>query len=565
MATYLTFSSLLTIVPALILLWFAAVAVYRLTLHPLAVIPGPKRAAVSTLYEKWHNAVRRGRYFLIWEQMHEDYGPVVRINPNEVHIRDPDYFDVLFSHNMKIDKDPFVYTLAFSNAPSAFATMSAPHHRVRRNAMNKFFSSKAIDGYEPYVQATFDKMIERLDTYRKTGEVVRMTAAFKAFAMDVVSHFTLGHSRNYLDEPDLGHRFQFAQLATTSLMHWNRVSMRLVGIFKRLPMWMTPILTEAPDAVFQDTHGALDPRKLTDTETRLMTDALNIAKTANKVASSAPVDLKDSDFPSETSGHVSLIEFLHASSLPPAERTADRLINEAHSMLGAGVDTLSNIFIQFVYEMLSAPRSRFLEPLFTELREAEAKLSSPSDLIPARTAEKLPYLNACVRESMRLIPAVHSRLPRVNPHETMTYPATPPTAADSKGEKQQRAYRFPPGTIMSMSLTDLAFDAEAFGPDARSFRPERWLPEAGGAAPGSPQWARMERCFVPFSRGARSCISHELAKRELYIVCANLFRRLPGLELFETTRSDVEPAFELFGPVPWEGSRGLRVKVRDVE
>ncbi|KAK8161786.1 cytochrome P450 [Phyllosticta citrichinensis] len=227
------------------LLWFAAVAVYRLTLHPLAGIPGPKRAAVSTLYETWQNAVRRGRYFLIWEQMHEDYGkptnnyapgPVVRINPNEVHIGDPDYFDVLFGHNMKIDKDPFVYTLAFSNAPSAFATMSALHHRVRRNAMNKFFSSKAIDGYEPYIQAAFDKMIEQLDTNRKTGEVVRITAAFKAFAMDVVSHFTLGHSRNYLDEPDLGHRFQSAQLATTSLMHWNRVSMRLVGIFKRLPM-----------------------------------------------------------------------------------------------------------------------------------------------------------------------------------------------------------------------------------------------------------------------------------------------------------------------------------------
>ncbi|KAK7556982.1 hypothetical protein IWX46DRAFT_654581 [Phyllosticta citricarpa] len=75
-------------------------------------------------------------------------------------------------------------------------------------------------------------------------------------------------------------------------------------------------------------------------------------------------------------------------------------------------------------------------------------------------------------------------------------------------------------------------------------------PEAGGTAPG---------------KGARSCIGHELAKRWLCVLCANLFRRLPSPELFDTTRRDVEPAFELFGPVPWEGSRGLRVKIRDVD
>ncbi|KAK7514513.1 cytochrome P450 [Phyllosticta citriasiana] len=373
-----------------------------MTLHPLAGIPGPKLAAISRIYEAWWNAVKRGRYFLKYYQTHEDYGrsstgtkrPVVRINPNEVHIRDPAYYEVLFSHNMKIDKDPFIYTLAFSDSPSAFATMEAPLHRVRRNAMSQFFSAKAIDRYEPYVQATFDKMIERLKTHCKTGEVVRITAASKAFAMDTVSHFTLGHSRNYLDEPDLGHRFQIAQLAVTSLMHWNRQSTKLVEMFKRLPT--------------------------------LMTDALYIAKTANEVVSSAPIELKDSDS-SDPSKHISLIEFLHAWALPPAERTPSRLLNEAHSMLGVGVDTLSNIFIKFVYEILSAPRSRFYEPLLKELREAEAKL---------------PYLDACVRESMRLIPTVHGRLPRVNPHEIMTYPATPTTAAaagaDGKGEKQQQ-------------------------------------------------------------------------------------------------------------------------------
>ncbi|KAK7566666.1 hypothetical protein JOL62DRAFT_558745 [Phyllosticta paracitricarpa] len=120
MAEYLTLFSFFTIGPALVLLWLAAVALYRMTLHPLAGIPGPKLAAISGLHEAWWSAVKRGRYLLKYDQMHEDYGrastgtkrPVVRINPNEVHIRDPDYYEVLFSHNMKIDKDPFIYTPA---------------------------------------------------------------------------------------------------------------------------------------------------------------------------------------------------------------------------------------------------------------------------------------------------------------------------------------------------------------------------------------------------------------------------------------------------------------------
>ncbi|KAL1389706.1 cytochrome P450 [Phyllosticta capitalensis] len=544
---------------ALILLWVTGVAVYRITLHPIASIPGPKLAAITGLYEAWYNCVRRGRYYLKYEEMHDIYGkrPVVRIRPNEVHIRDPNYFDVLFSHNSKINKDPFMYKLSFSDSPAAFGTMEANHHRLRRNAMNKFFSSKALDRYEPHVHATFEKLIERLSVARKTGEVVRMTSALKAFAMDIISHFALGQSRNYLSEPDMGHRFQISLLSATSLMHWTRQSGLLVALFKRLPMWMTPILTEAPDDVFNDTHLILDPRKLTDAERE--------AAFGRKSGKDESVEGEKGEF-SAPSQHDSLMSFLKDSpQLPPEERTPARISNEAHAMLAAGVDSMSNIFIVFVFEILREPPSRFLEPLLTELREAEAELPHPAALIPYRNAEKLPYLNACVREAMRLIPGVLGRLPRVNPHEAMMYPTT---TADEKGEKQQQQYQrtfcFPPGTVMSMSLKDMLWDAEAFGPDPRAFRPERWLPEAGGAAAGSPQRARMERCFVPFSKGARSCIGLELAKRELFVLCANLFRRLPGLELFDTTADDIDPAFELFGPVPWEGSRGLRCKIRDV-
>lgn len=60
----------------------AGVAFHRLFLHPLASIPGPRCAAVSNI---WHALqVRNGRMFSLGRTLHKQYGPVVRVGPNEV-------------------------------------------------------------------------------------------------------------------------------------------------------------------------------------------------------------------------------------------------------------------------------------------------------------------------------------------------------------------------------------------------------------------------------------------------------------------------------------------------
>ena len=48
--------------------------IYRLYLHPLSHIPGPKLAAASGLYEFYYDACLGGKYY--WEimRMHDEYG-----------------------------------------------------------------------------------------------------------------------------------------------------------------------------------------------------------------------------------------------------------------------------------------------------------------------------------------------------------------------------------------------------------------------------------------------------------------------------------------------------------
>ena len=48
--------------------------IYRLALHPLRGIPGPKLAASTSLYEFYYDAVKGGKYIWEVERMHRQYG-----------------------------------------------------------------------------------------------------------------------------------------------------------------------------------------------------------------------------------------------------------------------------------------------------------------------------------------------------------------------------------------------------------------------------------------------------------------------------------------------------------
>lgn len=54
------------------------VVVYRIFFHPLAHIPGPLLAGVTSLYCYWYNA-RSGRLYLQIQKLHEQYGMVSTI------------------------------------------------------------------------------------------------------------------------------------------------------------------------------------------------------------------------------------------------------------------------------------------------------------------------------------------------------------------------------------------------------------------------------------------------------------------------------------------------------
>ena len=90
-------------------------------------------------------------------------------------------------------------------------------------------------------------------------------------------------------------------------------------------------------------------------------------------------------------------------------------------------------------------------------------------------------------------------------------------------------------------------------PDPRTWKPERWL-EADN-------FVRLDKYLVPFSKGTRACLGMNLASAEIYLAIASVFRQF-DLDLYHTTRDDIETVHDFFNPAPRVGVKGLRVLIR---
>lgn len=247
--------------------------------------------------------------------------------------------------------------------------------------------------------------------------------------------------------------------------------------------------------------------------------------------------------------HPTIFHELIQSDLPESEKTVTRLQDEALIVVGAGTLTTSWALCIATYHLLASPR--ILAKLKAELRSA---IPDPEISVPLPVLENLPYLAAVAQEAIRLSDGVSSRLQRVSPDKAMLF-------TDAASGKQ---WSIPPNTPVGMTST-LIHHEESIFHDSRSFIPERWLENP-----------RLDRYMVSFSKGSRQCLGINLAYAEMYVCLAAIFSRFGSggeqgiraatdegvLELFETSLADIETARDGFRPLPAEGSKGVRIKVR---
>ena len=227
-------------------------------------------------------------------------------------------------------------------------------------------------------------------------------------------------------------------------------------------------------------------------------------------------------------------DLLATESLPPEEKSIERLTDEGAVLLGAGSETVAKTLGIIVVHLTEHPEK--VKRIQTELLQA---LPDQTHL-PWLKLEKLPYFSAVIQEGLRLHHGLAARNPRVATNEDLQY----------------KQWTIPAGTPVSSLPALIHLDPKNF-PEPQKFAPERWLQNEAEGLKGR----RMD--MLSFGKGSRSCLGVNLAYAELYITLAALIPRYEFVP-YETDVRDVYLERDFTIPTPRIGSKGVRAIVRRI-
>ena len=208
----------------------------------------------------------------------------------------------------------------------------------------------------------------------------------------------------------------------------------------------------------------------------------------------------------------------------PGIMTPTALFSHTMANAIAGPDSTSAALRACIYFLCRHPHSlvRLRNELDGNNKISHSTTAMSLPIITWTVAHNLPYLDAVIKESLRLHPPGSILAERVVPAKGLRVGNTD----------------IPPGTIVGMNGWLTQRDISIFGSDADAFRPERWLPEEGET---NYDWQtrikEMNRAMLVFGHGTRSCIGQGLARLELY-------KCVPALvQAFDVSHLAPEPVF----------------------
>lgn len=122
-----------------------------------------------------------GQYTFEIVRMHERYGPIIRINPYELHVYTPEFYEKLYSGPGKRRHRWSWMTAQFGLPEAMFGTNDHDSHRIRRAAVNPFFSKGAVRKLQPVIDERLDALLARFRGFQASSEPVILDFAFAAF------------------------------------------------------------------------------------------------------------------------------------------------------------------------------------------------------------------------------------------------------------------------------------------------------------------------------------------------------------------------------------------------
>lgn len=442
-------SPIMFILVPIILLLLARLAINQRKLH---TIPGPFLAGLSDLWRAFYMWEGKLRSKLV--ELHQKHGAVVRYGVNSVSISDPEAINTIYASRASFTSAASYNTLVgVANGKEVYSLVSAPdaqHSALRRSVAGAFTPTAVLD-YEKYIDDTIPELLYELEERKRFDFADMMTF----YSMDAASRFVFSETLGCLrTASDVG-----GMIATVRerFLHW--------GHWSSLP--------HLERQVFRNPVMLKIPRK------RSAMVALAGSKLQKRVQemNAAKGDAKKDDI---------LQRYIDASAAHPQTLDTMGIVGMLMSTISGAGDTTATTVGSIFYYLLKYPTTA--QKLREEIKAADIPL------IPAFSRTKdLKYLDAVIKEAMRLMPIINLPLERVVPRGGITIAGT----------------FFPEGSTVGVLPSAIHRNKAVYGDDVEVFRPERWT-EA------SPQQLKaMEATHMGFSRGKRVCLGQHIAVLQL--------------------------------------------------
>ncbi|KAL3421023.1 Pisatin demethylase 15 [Phlyctema vagabunda] len=369
--------------------------------------------------------------------LHERFGPIVRVSPNEIDISDGEALWPIYMDKGGFAKSPIYRNFDIDGHTSMFSTLSLDERAPTAKAVLPMFSSASIRSASQIITRCAEEMVERLKREAGTGRPVNVLNLTRSYAIDAVTSIVFGRNYGGINEPS-------SQLSVSACVDG------FVGVGQFL--YLHPSLF----AIREQIATFLWPNKKMDDSTTHV----------NKFISEVVRDSKD-----ESHTYQGRIAALGASN--------QEINAQCKDVLFAGTDSTGNNLATLCWFLANdAEKYRTL------------KTEVDNNAVTGAELQSLPYLNGAIKEALRLSMAISCRLPRLTPPEGWTY-----------GE-----YHIPANTRVGVAAFELHLNPKVF-PSPHEFLPERWLKAT----------TEMHRDWLPFGKGARSCIARNLALQEMFV------------------------------------------------
>lgn len=502
-------------IAAIIALAAFGLAVYHLAIQPLytsplARVPGPKLYALSKWRLAWEDWT--GRRTLTINKLHQQYGPIVRLGPNEVHFNSLSALRTIYGPGSGFGRTAFYRMFDVYGKQNLFTFHSVKEHGDRKKLLaNAYSKSNVIRG--PVAELVSGKIQEYLKLVKDcNGKADEIFTSLHYYSLDSITNFLYG-----------------SECGGTSAMKGNATHRGLlVDILdpaRRRLTWFAvhfPTFTKwlySRMGLIGRVVAPLLPMKRPATYTGIRAHALKAMQDFKTLQASGKAS---------STSHETIIARLYKSISSGSVILSDlELASECADHFLAGIDTTSDT-IMFMLWALSLPENaHHQQKLIDEVLSIPASSLDKHGAPTVEAADKLPFFDTVIKETLRLYAPIPGSEPRSSNVDT---------AIDG--------YIIPAGTIVSIAPYSLHRNPSVF-PDPLVWNPERWLVSSSTS---EDHLATMKKHYWPFSSGGRMCIGMHLALAEMTLVPA-IYRkyRTRVKEGWEKTAPGITSRFEVFG------------------